>query len=74
MVWRITQTFIKVRNYKYDICKQIETNLQMQWKPHNDMDSHYPKGAQTKWYNRATIFFVVVWLCVAARALCLIAH
>jgi hypothetical protein len=73
MVWRLTLSFVKVRNYKYDICKQIENSLGMPWKPHGDLDSHYPRGVQTKWYNATTIFFVVVWLCVAARSLCLIA-
>jgi hypothetical protein len=72
MVWRITLSFVKVRNFKYNICKQIETSLGMRWKPHSDLDSHSPKGVQNKWYNATTFFFVVVWLCVAARSLCLI--
>jgi hypothetical protein len=68
MVWKMAMSFVKVRNYKYSVCKEIETSLQMRWKPHGDLDAHYPKGVQTNWYRATTIFFVFVWLCVAARS------
>src|SRR5205823_2582561 len=66
MVLRFAMLYRRVRNTKYDICKQIEKALEMKWQ-HHTVTTGYSPGEQTTWYWIAALVFISGWLCVAAR-------
>src|SRR5262249_39807951 len=67
MVLRFAMLYRRIRNKKYAICKEIETDLEMKWKSHA-ATTNYSPHEQTTWYWLATIIFVVIWVCVAVRS------
>jgi hypothetical protein len=73
MVQRLALSFRKVRNRKYAICQEIEGALAFKWKQHQEMNTAYPKGTQTRWYIATTVVFVLIWSCVAAKSAYLLA-
>jgi hypothetical protein len=68
MVQRFAMLYRRVRNQKFQICKEIEVALAMKWKSHTPTSDLSP-GAQTGWYWTATTIFISVWLCVAGRSI-----
>jgi hypothetical protein len=68
MVQRFAMLYRRVRNQKFQICKEIEVDLAMKWKSHTATSDLGP-GAQTGWYWTATAIFISVWLCVAGRSI-----
>lgn len=67
MVLRFAMLYRRVRNAKYQICKEIEDGLSMRWRQHT-VTSDYSPGEQTKCYWVATFIFILVWSLVALRS------
>src|SRR5579872_92400 len=75
MVLRFAWLYRRLRNTKYEICKQIEDTLTKkdEWKQHKATTGYSP-GEQTWWYWTTTFVFIVVWLCVAIRSVMYLCH
>ena len=67
MVLRFAMLYRRVRNRKYQVCKEIEDVLQMKWRQHTDTKDYSP-GEQTRWYWVTTFIFIFVWSLVAVRS------
>ena len=66
-VWVYTHQLAAVKNHKYDRCKVIESQLGL--KQHSTLD--YASGRQKLFYSAVMILFIVVWVFVAATAICM---